>query len=189
MGVVERDAILGPERVRRGDVLVGLASPGLRCNGYSLARRALLDRQDSLDAPAWPGAPHTVADELLRPSVIYAPSVVSLTRRVPVRALAHVTGGGIAGNLARVLPSHCDAMVDYSAWEVPLIFDEVRRAGRITNQEMGRVFNLGIGMIAIVAPEAVDSALEVLGGQGQAPVVMGEVTDGSGLVLGNGIPW
>ena len=95
-----------PARVRAGDRVVGFASPGLRCNGYSLAREALLDRADRrLDDPAWPGAHHSLADELLRPSVIYAPAMLKLREHVPVHTFAHVTGGGIPGNLARVLPA------------------------------------------------------------------------------------
>ncbi len=180
VGIVERDAILGPERVRPGDALVGLASPGLRCNGYSLARRALLDR--SLDSPAWAGSAHSLADELLRPSVIYSPAVMALIQECPVRALAHVTGGGIAANLARVLPPSCDAVIDRATWGVPRIFDEVRRAGNITAPEMDRVFNLGLGMIAIVAPGAAGAATGLMERLGLPATVIGQVIDGSGNV-------
>src|SRR4051794_16586281 len=116
VGVVERDAIIDGTRVAPGDVLVGLPSPGLRSNGYSLARHVLFDVAGrSLDDPAWdgPDAP-TVADELLRPSVIYSPGIDALVGEVEVHTVAHVTGGGIAGNLARVLPDGADAVVDRS---------------------------------------------------------------------------
>src|SRR4051812_25609808 len=121
VGVVERDAIIDGSKVAPGDVLVGLPSPGIRSNGYSLARHVLFDVAGrSLDDPAWdgPGAP-TVADELLRPSVIYSPAIGALVGEVEVHTVAHVTGGGIAGNLARVLPDGADAVVDRGSWESP----------------------------------------------------------------------
>ncbi len=191
VGIVERDEVLGPERVRPGDVLVGLGSPGLRCNGYSLARQALLGPPGgrSLDSPAWEGAAHSLADELLRPSMIYAPAVVALSRECGVRALAHITGGGIAHNLARALPPTCDAEMDCSAWRVPRIFDEVRRAGQVSDEEMGRVFNLGIGMIAVIAPEGVDAALGLLESYGQSAAVVGHATHGTGEVHMDELSW
>ena len=105
VGVVERREILGPARVRPGDVLIGLASPGLRCNGYTLARHVLLDRAGrSYDAPAWPGAPVSLADELIRPSVLYTPAVRAAIGAADVHAVAHITGGGFEGNVPRALP-------------------------------------------------------------------------------------
>ncbi|HEX6476678.1 MAG TPA: phosphoribosylformylglycinamidine cyclo-ligase, partial [Acidimicrobiales bacterium] len=176
VGVVERDDLLGAARVGPGDVLVGLVSPGLRCNGYSLARRALLEVGGrSLDDPAYDGAAHSLADELLEPSVIYAPAVLALTREVGVRALAHVTGGGIVANLARVLPSGCDAVVDRSAWPVPPVFGEIQRAGQVPDEEMDRVFNLGLGMVAVVAPEDAGRAVEVLGARGRQALPVGRI--------------
>ena len=183
VGAVERDAILGPERVRPGDVLVGLASPGLRSNGYSLARHVLLERAGrTLDDPAWPGAGHSLADELLRPSVIYAPAVLDVLRAAPVHAVAHITGGGIPGNLARVLPDTCDADVDRASWDEPRIFTEIARVGDVDEDEMARVFNLGIGMILVVPEAAVAVVLDVLDGAGQRAGVVGKVTLGSGRV-------
>src|SRR5580693_1625307 len=120
--------MLGAERVEVGDALVGLVSPGLRCNGYTLARHVLLERAGlGLDDPAWDGAEHSIADELLRPSVIYAPAVLAALGAVEVRAAAHVTGGGIPGNLVRVLPAGADAVVDRAAWDEPRVFAEIRR--------------------------------------------------------------
>jgi phosphoribosylformylglycinamidine cyclo-ligase len=181
VGVVERDRLLGAARVEPGDVLVGLLSPGLRCNGYSLARRALLEVGGrSLDDPAFPGATHSLADELLEPSVIYAPAVLALTREVAVRAVAHVTGGGIAANLARVLPSGCDAVVDRSAWTVPPVFGEIQRAGGVPDEEMDRVFNLGLGMVAVVAAEDAGRAVDVLRGRGREALAVGRILPGGG---------
>jgi phosphoribosylformylglycinamidine cyclo-ligase len=160
VGVVERDARLGPQNVVAGDVLYGLASPSLRSNGYSLARQVLLERAGlPLYGPAWEGATHTLADEMLRPSVIYAPAVlaaVSVAGPGGVHAAAHITGGGLPGNLVRALPEGCAAVVDRSTWAEPQIFGEIRRLGNVDDAEMQRVFNLGIGMVLVVSADKVE---------------------------------
>jgi phosphoribosylformylglycinamidine cyclo-ligase len=182
VGVVERSALL-PRGVRAGDRLVGLASPGLRCNGYTLARRALLDRAGRrLDEPAWRGAHHSLGEELLTPSVIYAPVLVELGRRVEVHAFAHVTGGGIPGNLARVLGAGCDALVERGRWPEPRIFSEIARAGPVAPDEMVRVFNLGVGMVAVVPAAEATRAVDVARGAGHDAWVIGEVRPGRGRV-------
>jgi phosphoribosylformylglycinamidine cyclo-ligase len=181
VGIVERSAVL-PHDVRAGDQIIGFASPGLRCNGYSLARAALLDRaQRDLNDAAWPGAHLTLADALLEPSVIYAPAMVELAAKAPVHAFAHVTGGGIPGNVTRVLPDHCDAQIR-RVWEVPRIFGEIQRAGDVADAEMENVFNLGIGMIAIVAPGGVEGALDTVRAQGHEAWHIGDIADGHGRV-------
>jgi phosphoribosylformylglycinamidine cyclo-ligase len=189
VGVVERDRLVTGEHVRPGDVVLGLPSPGLRCNGYSLARRVLLEVAGrSLDDPAWDGAGHSLADELLRPSVIYAPAVARLVEAVEVHALAHVTGGGLPGNLARVLPPSCDVVVHRGAWEVPRIFEEIRRLGQVADDEMARTFNLGIGMVAVVRADDAFGAHDALRGAGVASVEIGEVLPGDGQVRLVGAP-
>ncbi|MBV8236435.1 MAG: phosphoribosylformylglycinamidine cyclo-ligase [Acidimicrobiia bacterium] len=181
VGAVERDGLVTGDRVRPGDQLVGLRSGGLRSNGYSLARRVLLDVAGrDLDGPAWGGAHHSLADELLRPSDVYAAALTALGRAVEVRALAHVTGGGLPGNLSRVLPAACDAVVQRGTWEVPRIFDEIQRLGDVSDAEMARVFNLGIGMVAVVAPGDVLRTHDVLRSHGVASVEIGEVVAGEG---------
>ena len=194
VGVVEAGQELGPHRVVPGDVLIGLPSPGLRSNGYSLARHVLIERAGlSLEGPAWEGAERSLADELLEPSLVYAPAVLAALAadRAGVHACAHVTGGGIPGNLRRVLPSDTDAVLDPTSWEVPRIFTEISRLGRVSDAEMTRVFNLGLGMILAVAPDAVEAVVRALGAAmgcsgagllGSAPVVVGEVVAGSGAV-------
>jgi phosphoribosylformylglycinamidine cyclo-ligase len=169
VGIVERDRIIdGPARTRAGDVLIGLPSPGLRSNGYALARRALLELDERpLDGPAWAGAGEwTLADELLRPSVIYTPAILALIEAVDVHAVAHITGGGLPGNLVRVLGTGVDAVVDRSRWVTPRIFAEVQRAGGVDDYEMARVFNLGLGMVVAVAEADVDAAVTALGTAG-----------------------
>jgi phosphoribosylformylglycinamidine cyclo-ligase len=183
VGVAERDRLVSGAALAAGDVLLGLPSPGLRSNGYSLARRVLLERAGlDLDGPAWDGAGHTLADELLVPSVIYAPAVVRLLAAVDVRAVAHITGGGVPGNVSRVLPPHLDAVVDRGSWEVPRIFGEIARLGAVTDEEMARVFNLGIGMVVAVPRRDAAAAVDVLRAGGHAAVEVGEVVPGGGEV-------
>jgi phosphoribosylformylglycinamidine cyclo-ligase len=180
VGVAERDHLITGEHIRPDDAIIGLPSPGLRSNGYALARKVLLERGGrSLDAPAFRGAHHSLADELLTPSVIYSPAIAALLRVVDVRGIAHVTGGGIAGNLARVLPPDVDAVLERSNWEVPRIFGEIQAAGDIDSEEMARVFNLGIGMIAIVPADDVHATLDVLRTAGHRAVEIGRVQPGS----------
>ncbi len=184
VGAVERSRMLTGEAVTPGDVLVALPSPGLRSNGYTLARRLLFDvAGKGLDDPAWaePGAP-TVADELLRPSVIYAPAVRALMDAVPVHAVAHITGGGLPGNLNRVIGDHADAVVDPGSWEPPRIFDELQRIGDVDTDEMRRVFNLGVGMVASIPAAEVPDAVSALAEAGLKATVIGEVVPGSGQV-------
>jgi len=183
VGVVERASVL-PRDVRAGDQIIGLASPGLRCNGYSLARLALLERgRRSLDGPAWAGAHHSLADELLEPSTIYAPALLELAAKVPVHAFAHITGGGIPGNLARVLPDDCDAVIRRGAWPEPRIYEEIQRDGDISDDEMTTVFNMGIGMLAIVPPDAALHAVDTARVAGHDSWLVGELMDGHGDVL------
>jgi phosphoribosylformylglycinamidine cyclo-ligase len=184
VGVVERDDLITGERVQPGDVLIGLPSDGLRSNGYSLARQVLLSRAGRrLDEPAWAGALHTLADELLRPSTIYAPTMAALRSRVTVRAFAHITGGGLPGNLPRVLPDGCRAVVRRGSWPVPRVFTEIQTLGDVAADEMARTFNLGIGMVAVVPEREAEAALEELAGQGGGYRV-GEVRAGE-----QGLAW
>ena len=183
VGVAERDRILDGSRVAVGDALIGLPSPNLRSNGYSLARRIFFDvAERDLRDPAWDGAHHSLADELLSPSVIYSPAIASLLRVVDVRAVAHITGGGIPGNLNRVLPDGADAVVDRSTWEAPRVFGELQRLGGVSDEEMAKVFNMGIGMVVVVPPEEVYGALDVLRTAGHRATQIGEVAPGGGVV-------
>lgn len=182
VGVVEQGTQLGPQRVRAGDAVVGLPSPGLRSNGYTLARHVLLERAGlDLDEAAWEeaGAP-SLADELLLPSVIYTPSVLAVRGALgdALHACAHVTGGGIVGNLPRALPEGFGALLDRSSWEEPRIFAEIQRWGAVDEDEMDRVFNRGLGMLLVVDAPAVGDALDVLESVGLAAAgVVGTVTE------------
>jgi len=183
VGIADRADLLTGEHVTPGDVLIGLPSPGLRSNGYSLARRVLLERAGlPLDGPAYEGAHHTLAEELLVPSVIYAPAVLAAVAATEVKAVAHITGGGIPGNLNRVLPPSADAVVDTTTWEAPRIFGEIERLGDVAPSEMARVFNLGIGMVLVVPDEDSFRAVDLLRTHGHQARIIGAVEPGDGSV-------
>ena len=180
--------MLGSQNVVPGDVLVGLHSPGLRSNGYTLARHVLLGRAGmSLEDPAWQGAGNSLGQELLLPSVIYTPVVRDALSTGGIHAIAHITGGGIPGNLKRVLSPACDGIVNVSAWDIPRIFSEIQRLGDVEEEEMLRVFNLGIGMIVIAGVEQRDSVLDALNRPGVEVCAIGRVKEGSGKVVIEGM--
>jgi phosphoribosylformylglycinamidine cyclo-ligase len=185
VGVVERGEELGPERVQEGDVLIGLASPGLRSNGFTLVRRVFVDEDTDFNAPAWEGAERTLGEELLLPSVIYAPTIAALTTGFAgaVHAVAHVTGGGIVGNVVRILPATLDAVIDMESFETPQIFFEIQRRGKISADEMVRVFNCGLGMVVAVDAGAAEAAVSLAGAQGVGATIVGTVRLGSGKVV------
>jgi phosphoribosylformylglycinamidine cyclo-ligase len=184
VGAVERDGVITGERVEVGDVLIGLPSPNLRSNGFSLARKIMFDIAGrELTDPAWDGASQTVAEALLDPSVIYTPAVLQAAKSVDVRAVAHITGGGLPGNLNRVLPAGADARVDTSSWKPPEIFGELARLGGVDSREMFRVFNMGVGMVLVVPDTDTDRAIEVLADQGHAALVIGRIEPGDGNVV------
>jgi phosphoribosylformylglycinamidine cyclo-ligase len=186
VGVVEADRRL-PNGIRAGDRVVGIASPGLRSNGYTLARRVLVEPGDRrLDDPAWPGADVSLGEELLRPSVIYSPALRRLVGDVEVHAFAHVTGGGIPGNLARVLPKGLGAEVRRGSWPEPRIFAVVAEAGAVADDEMIRVFNLGLGMLAVVPDGEVSSAVASLRAAGHAAYEVGRITEDPGVSVVDG---
>ena len=183
VGAVERDGVLDGSATAVGDVLVGIESPNLRSNGFSLARRLVFDvAGHDLDDTAWEGAATTLADELLDPSVIYAPAVVAALAHHEVHAVAHVTGGGLPGNLPRVMNDRLDAVVDCSTWEVPRIFRELQARGDVSDDEMARVFNMGLGMVLVVPAVDVDGVLATLAAHDRSARVVGELVTGSGQV-------
>ncbi|HVD29004.1 MAG TPA: phosphoribosylformylglycinamidine cyclo-ligase [Mycobacteriales bacterium] len=177
VGVVEADALLGPERVRPGDAVVAMASSGLHSNGYSLVRRVVRDAGLRLDETP-PELARPLGEELLEPTRIYARDCLALAAAVEVHAFAHITGGGLAGNLARVLPPGVDAVVDRGTWTPPPVMALVGRLGPVETAELERTLNLGLGMVALVPDGPV--AVELLNGRGVPAWVAGEVVRGTG---------
>ena len=179
-GVVEADALLGPDRVEVGDRFVLLGSSGLHANGYSLVRHVVLDRAGwSLERHV-PELGRTLGEELLEPTRVYARDCLALTAAVDVHAMAHVTGGGLAANLARVLPAGVSANVDRGTWSLPPMFALVGALGAVPQAELERTLNMGVGMVAVVAAEAADAAVELLTDRGVPAWLGGEISAGSG---------
>ena len=174
-GVVEADGLLGPGRVRAGDVVVALASSGLHSNGYSLARQVLDRAGLALDAEP-PELGTTVGEELLTPATIYARDCLALAAECDVHAFAHITGGGLAANLARVLPPGTIAVLDRGSWRPPPVFGLLAAWGGVASDEMERVFNMGAGMVAVVAAGDGDRVLRLLAARGVPAWVLGEIT-------------
>jgi phosphoribosylformylglycinamidine cyclo-ligase len=149
VGMVEEDAILGADRVEEGDVLIGLASYGLHTNGYSLARRIVTERMGLTVGDPFPGESASVADVLLRVHRSYLPVLRPLLGGGGIHGMAHITGGGLPGNVNRTLPDTLDAEIDAASWEVPNLFRQLERAGEVDRNEMYRTFNMGVGMVVI----------------------------------------
>ena len=181
VGYVEETRILGPQRVRPDDVLIGLPSSGLHTNGYSLARKILSERLKLRMGDAFPDGGGAVADVLLAEHRSYLAALKPVLDRV--HALAHITGGGLPGNLDRVLPPTLDAVVDTSSWKVPGVFGVLKNAGAVEPAEMYRTFNMGVGMVVIAGPSDVNAILSAAAAAGLAGWMLGSLKPGSGAVL------
>mgnify|MGYP000984352607 CR=1 FL=1 len=185
VGVVERDEIVDGSKVRPGDVVVGLASSGLHSNGYSLARKVLLEHLAlPLDVPDEEFGGRTLADVLLEPTRIYARHVFELRKGgIEIRAMAHITGGGLPGNVPRTLPDGVRAVIDRSAWEVPAIFRRIQKGGNVDEDEMFRTFNMGVGFTLVLPEGQVDEAIRRLGERGIEAFRIGAIEKGEGEAI------
>ena len=177
VGVVERDKIIDGKKIRPGDVILGLESNGLHTNGYSLAREILFGKMHLKVSSRVPGSTMIVGKELLRVHKNYQPLLARIPSNV-IKGLAHITGGGLIDNLPRILPPNCDAVVEAKSWKVPRIFQILQRNGNIDLREMYQVFNMGIGMVAVVAEENARRAMSML----QAKRI-GRIERGSGKTV------
>lgn len=176
VGVVDRPKLIDGSKIKRGDVIIGLPSNGLHTNGYTLARKVLLDTMGLDLKSKLPGVKGTLADELLRVHRNYQPLLAELPAGV-IKGLAHITGGGLVDNLPRVLPKTCDAVIDCSAWTVPAIFQHIQTGGKVDRAEMYQVFNMGIGMTIVVAEKDAASVVKKTKG-----TIIGGIVKGSGVV-------
>jgi phosphoribosylformylglycinamidine cyclo-ligase len=178
VGVVEKRKIVAPKRIAPGDALVGIPSSGLHSNGYSLARKVLFDIGRMKVGQRVAELGRTLGEELLEPTRIYAKITRALFRRYSIKGAAHITGGGIPGNLPRILPEGRRAWIDRRKWEVPAIFELVRRLGRISSDEMDQTFNNGLGMILVVGQKDLDGVAQSLKKMGERYFVIGEIRQG-----------
>ena len=193
VGVVDKPKILGPEKVSEGDVILGLPSSGIHSNGYSLVRKVAIEGKtvEELNQPLEELGGESLADAVLRPTTIYAGGLLAALRAgAPIKAMAHITGGGITENLNRALPTHLDAEVDRGgeagpAWSIPPVISYVSNAANLSLDEQYRTFNMGVGMALIVDMDDVDDVAEVLSDQGFEPFVMGQIIPGTGKVVYN----
>jgi len=183
VGLVDRPRLIDGGKVRAGDKVIGLASSGLHSNGFSLARKIFFEAGGLKASDTVAGLTGSIGDALLTPTRIYVRPVLALIERCEVRALAHITGGGLTENLPRVLPDGLSVRVDRGAWRPPVVFERIREMGEVAEAELFRTFNMGIGMCAVVPGTQADAALETLKAAGEAPVVIGEVIQGAGEVV------
>lgn len=177
IGIVEHGRQIDGSAIVEGDVVIGIDSPNLRSNGFSLVRKVI---GDDLDATM--GGPVSIGERLLEPSVLYTPFANTIQALQP-HGLVHVTGGGIPGNVPRVLPRHLDAEIDTRTWTPPSIFRAIQRAGRILDHEMFRTFNMGIGFVVIVPEGVVDDTITAAAGRDRQGTVIGRIVPGSGGVI------
>ena len=190
VGVVDRPKMIGPEKVKAGDVILGLASSGIHSNGYSLVRKVAIEGKTVEELEAYnEELGESVADAVMRPTTIYAGQLIRVLRAgAPIHAMAHITGGGITENLNRALPADVDALVYRGgeagpAWSIPPIIGYVSRLAGLSLDEAYKTFNMGVGMSIICAPEDVDAVTAALKAEGLDPFLMGECVAGSGEVL------
>ena len=178
VGVVERDGLLGPDRVQAGDVLIAMGSSGVHSNGYSLVRHVLLTEGGLLlsSEPAELGG-RTLAEELLTPTRVYAKDCLAVAAECDAHAFAHITGGGLAGNLVRVLPAGTEAVVDRSSWGPQPVFDLVARTGSVARPDLEQTFNLGVGMVAVVPADRADAAIKLVVERGGTAWELGHIEE------------
>ena len=180
VGVVEKSALLDGKTIKPGDAIIGMASSGLHTNGYSLARRILFDAMKLTPRSRVAGLGATLGEELLQVHVSYGPLTRAVLKKFQVKGMAHITGGGFIDNVPRVLPKKCDAVINKGSWVMPPIFQLLASNGGVPESELYQVFNMGIGMTLVVAPEKADAALKFIRARGQAAWIIGEIVRGAG---------
>ncbi len=183
VGIVDRKKYITGEEIKPGDVVLGLASSGIHSNGYSLVRKLFFEILGMKVDDYVEELRGKVYEVLLTPTRIYVKSILKLLDQVNVKGMAHITGGGIPGNLVRVLPKSVNAVVEKGSWKVPEIFRFIEEKGNVPEEEMFKTFNMGIGYTVVVAPEDVERAVEVLKSSGEEVFKIGKITEGEGKVV------
>jgi len=182
VGVVERSKAITGSGIEPGDVIIGLPSSGLHTNGYTLARKALFEIAGYKVDDFIPELGCTVGEELLKVHRSYVKQILTLMERVRIKGAAHITGGGLPDNLSRILPKGCRAVVRRGSWREPPIFGLIQRIGRVSDEEMFHVFNMGVGLCLVVSRDQAEEAMEALRGMGEEPSLIGEIEEGNGEV-------
>jgi phosphoribosylformylglycinamidine cyclo-ligase len=180
VGQVEKKKVITGERIRKGDVLIGLPSTGLHTNGYSLARKVIFETAGKKLSDLVPGTKTTFEKALLAVHKSYLTPVTALMKKIPVQGMAHITGGGLVDNVPRILPHSVDAVFDRSVWKTPAIFEFIEQAGEVDHEEMYRVFNMGIGYVIFVRAKDADAAMGLLKKENARPKMIGCVEAGTG---------
>jgi phosphoribosylformylglycinamidine cyclo-ligase len=175
VGIVEKSKIIKGEKISSGNVLIGIPSNGLHTNGYSLARKVLLEKYNLSDTI--PSLKKTIGEELLAVHKSYLKLIKSLKNKIEIKGMSHITGGGIVGNTKRILPNGLKLKIDWHKWEIPAIFKLIQETGGIDNEEMRKVFNMGIGLVIIVSKENVDFTINLCRELDEKPIMIGEVTN------------
>jgi len=184
VGVAEKDRIINGKNIKPGDIVLGLSSDGIHSNGYSLVRKVFFDKASMKISQSLRnyGLKTTLGKELLKPTRIYVKTILQILNRYKtknaIKGMAHITGGGLLENIPRILPEGCSVIIDKKKWDTPKIFEIVKDLGNVEEQEMFRVFNMGIGMVLIVSQRNVGKILDILGEEGESAMIIGEITKG-----------
>lgn len=179
VGVVEREKIIDGSKIEVGDRLIGLASSGLHSNGYSLVRKIIFEEKSLSIGVKLPGMEESVGEEILKPTRIYVRPILKLLQKFEIHGIAHITGGGMAGNIPRILPEGCKAVIKKGSWPILPIFSFLQEEGKIPEEEMFKVFNMGMGMIVIVRKDEAEAVKANLTEMGKTPYFIGEISKGN----------
>lgn len=179
VGVVEKDALITGDKIQPGDKIIALESTGLHTNGYSLARKILFERCNYNVDTYLAELSTTVGEELLKPHKSYVKSILQLRDVCEIKGIAHITGGGLPGNIERILPEKCKARIDTQSWDMPSVFKLLQCEGDVEEAEMYRVFNMGVGIVIVVAPDSIDTVMTSLSDSAESAIGIGEIVSGN----------
>lgn len=182
VGIVDKSKIITGKDIKSGDLIIGLKSSGIHSNGYSLVRKLLLEKEEMKLDEFIDELGSTLGNVLLEPTKIYVKSVLQVIKKVQVKGISHVTGGGFFENIPRILPNSVNAEINLGSWEKPPIFDLIQKRGNVSLEEMFKTFNMGIGMMLVISPEDKDKVLEILASNGETGYLIGKINEGNGQV-------